>query len=235
MTDRLKVTYIHHSSFLVETQAACLLFDYFRGEIPEIPQNKPLFIFASHAHSDHYVPAIYRLRDRADEVRYILSDDIPLADMPESLREKVIFMGPGQNLTYGNLRVRTYESTDQGVAFLVESGGRVIYHAGDLNDWYWDGDEEDQALSRRYLAELQKIRAAGLSVDVAFVPLDPRLGGNEYRGMVEYMEVVGARHVFPMHFWGDYTTADRLKRSTASDGWREKLIVIHREGERFLL
>ena len=30
------------------------------------------------------------------------------------------------------------KSTDEGVAFLVEVNGVVIYHAGDLNWWHWD-------------------------------------------------------------------------------------------------
>ena len=38
----MKITYIHHSSFLVETEAAYLLFDYFQGKLPEISQEKPL-------------------------------------------------------------------------------------------------------------------------------------------------------------------------------------------------
>jgi L-ascorbate metabolism protein UlaG (beta-lactamase superfamily) len=235
LTERLQVTYIHHSSFLVETASHTMLFDYFRGDIPPVRREKPLWIFASHAHSDHYVPGIFRLSGLAEEVHYVLSDDIPLSDVPADLQRRTSFLGAGFTAEGDGIRIRTYDSTDQGVAYLVESGGRVIYHAGDLNDWYWDGDEEDRANSRKYLAELKKIRETGLAIDCAFVPLDPRLGGNEYRGMKEFMENVGARHVFPMHFWGDFAVADRLKTSTASDGWRDRLIVLHREGEKFLL
>lgn len=31
----MKITYIHHSAFLVETESAYLLFDYFQGKLPE--------------------------------------------------------------------------------------------------------------------------------------------------------------------------------------------------------
>ena len=43
----MKITYIHHSAFLVETESAYLLFDYFKGQIPELRSDRPLVIFAS--------------------------------------------------------------------------------------------------------------------------------------------------------------------------------------------
>mgnify|MGYP001712378457 CR=1 FL=1 len=36
--ENMKVTYIHHSSFLVETDENYFLFDYFEGELPELPR-----------------------------------------------------------------------------------------------------------------------------------------------------------------------------------------------------
>lgn len=48
----MKITYIHHSSFMAELDHAALLFDYFEGEIPEVHGDKPLFVFASHRHGD---------------------------------------------------------------------------------------------------------------------------------------------------------------------------------------
>ena len=29
----------------------------------------------------------------------------------------------------------TFQSTDLGIAFLIEDQEKIIYHAGDLNDW----------------------------------------------------------------------------------------------------
>ena len=43
----MKVTYIHHSSFLVETDENYFLFDYFEGELPEFKEDKPLMISGS--------------------------------------------------------------------------------------------------------------------------------------------------------------------------------------------
>ena len=57
----MKITYIHHSAFLAETSHACLLFDYFEGTLPEIPAEKPLYVFASHRHPDHFSKVIFDL------------------------------------------------------------------------------------------------------------------------------------------------------------------------------
>ena len=58
----MKVTYIHHSSFLVETDENYFLFDYFEGELPEFKEDKPLLVFASHRHGDHFSPVIFARR-----------------------------------------------------------------------------------------------------------------------------------------------------------------------------
>ena len=35
--------------------------------------------------------------------------------------------------------IQAFKSTDQGVAILASLEGRTIYHAGDLNNWVWEG------------------------------------------------------------------------------------------------
>ena len=98
-------------------------------------------------------------------------------------------------------QVQTLLSTDQGVAFLLTTQEGVIYHAGDLNDWYWEGepDQDNRSMSGRYRAEIDRIK--GRAVDVAFVPLDPRQEKDYARGMLYFLKQVPAKHVFPMHYW----------------------------------
>ena len=121
------------------------------------------------------------------------------------------------------------------MAFLVECGGKRIYHAGDLNDWVWSGEPEADNLrmSENYNRELEKMK--GNHVDVAFVPLDPRQEGDFYRGMDGFMRTVGADVVFPMHFWGDFTVADKLKQLECSADYRGRVMEIHRCGEEFVI
>ena len=38
----MKITYIAHSGFLAELEHTILLFDYYQGELPELPDEKML-------------------------------------------------------------------------------------------------------------------------------------------------------------------------------------------------
>ena len=133
----MKVTFIYHSSYFVELDRCCLLFDYFRGEIPQV--DKPLYVFASHSHPDHFSPAVFQLAQKGREVHYLLADDIPPQKVPQELRGQVTFTAPRAFYEIGELKAATLRSTDMGVAFLVQCEGKCIYHAGDLNCWVWDG------------------------------------------------------------------------------------------------
>ncbi len=54
----MKVTFILHSGYFVELDSCCLLFDYWRGDIPQ--SDKPLYVFASHHHEDHFSPEVFK-------------------------------------------------------------------------------------------------------------------------------------------------------------------------------
>ena len=58
----MKVTYLGHSGFLVEMDDVIFLFDYYKGELPEMDPGKKLLVFVSHAHYDHYRKEIFSLR-----------------------------------------------------------------------------------------------------------------------------------------------------------------------------
>ena len=72
----MKITYIHHSSFLVELEHVSMLFDYYAGQLPEIRKDRPLVVFASHFHGDHFAPVIFDLAKDREDVNYVLSKDI---------------------------------------------------------------------------------------------------------------------------------------------------------------
>lgn len=59
----MKITYIAHSGFLAELEHTILLFDYYQGELPELPDEKMLYVFASHRHPDHFNPEVFRLAE----------------------------------------------------------------------------------------------------------------------------------------------------------------------------
>ena len=210
----MNITHLGHSGFLVELPALYLLFDYYIGEIPPLDRAKDLYIFASHAHGDHYNRAIWSLRAQQPGSYYILSDDIRLSagekkrlGLTAKDEERIYMVQPDR--TYhipadgkspAAVTVRTLLSTDEGVAFIVGHGDVSIFHAGDLNLWTWPGDDEEANKDRlrRFMLEMDKIK--GMSFDAAFFPHDPRQG--EYRGdgYRIFAETVNAKQLYPMHF-----------------------------------
>lgn len=232
----MKITYIHHSSFLVELTDLVLLFDYFEGDISGLPADKPLYVFASHFHGDHFSPVIFDLAKERADVFYILSKDIKRKQVPDSLAERVHFIRAGEVFKdrQRDLYVEAFHSTDEGVAFWIRSEGLELYHAGDLNNWWWEGEDAawNQNMAADYAGELDKM--AGRTADAAFVPLDPRLGEQFYFGMDEFMRKVSAKAVFPMHFWKDYGIIEKMKKHPCSESYRDKIVEIHREGEVYI-
>lgn len=240
----MNITYIHHSGFLAELEHSLLLFDYAGGQLPEMDLNKELIVFASHRHGDHFDPAIFELAGQHPQIRFVLSGDIWKKRVPEHLFDKTYFMKAHENLALpcsddraAAIHITAYRSTDEGVAFVVTAEGKTIYHAGDLNDWRWEGEAEswNKTMHANYMQELEKIRADGVKPDAAMVPVDGRLEQWFYLGLQEFMETVGADMVFPMHFWKDFGIISRLKQLPCTAGYRDKIADIARDGQTFVL
>jgi L-ascorbate metabolism protein UlaG (beta-lactamase superfamily) len=208
----MRVTYIHHSGFLVETDRFYYLFDYEKGALPEMDVEKPIFVLSSHSHGDHYHPEIFRLlKERGmRHIRAVLSDDIAA---PENV--DVLPVSPGKEYELGTQqKLTTFRSTDLGVAFLMEDQNRLIYHAGDLNDWVWEEETEEynREMTANYRKEIQALSESvnHREVDLAFVVLDPRQEKDYDRGMCFFLENIPAKQVYPMHYWDDPSVIGRF-------------------------
>lgn len=225
----MKVTYLAHSGFLVELSSCALLFDYWKGQLPRI-ENKPLYVFVSHAHHDHYNKEVIReLLEQGAHV--IASMEVDLA--PSNHVHKMI--GNAHDIVEG-LSIHTLTSTDEGVAFLVKVEDKYIYHAGDLHWWHWEEEstpEENEEMKHAYLHEISKLRS--YSIDIAFLPVDPRLGTMTYAGLEAFLREVGARVVFPMHFWEDYHCIKDLETLPALREYPAQIMELHKESEEFEL
>ena len=55
----MKITYINHSGFLIETRDCYYIFDYYKGELPHLDKEKEVIVFCSHFHEDHFNPQIF--------------------------------------------------------------------------------------------------------------------------------------------------------------------------------
>ena len=230
---QMRVTYIGHSGFSVELESHILLFDYYEGTMPEFDPAKKLLVFASHSHPDHFNREILKLADVYPDVEYIFPKDIGIAKKEQRVSEH--FMRKRDEITVGDTKVKSLRSTDEGVAFLVRCEDRIIYHAGDLNWWYWE--EEDDAYNRMMRGDYQKEieTLAGEKIDLAFVVLDPRQEEQFYWGFDWYMRHTDTKIVFPMHMWKQYEVQDRLIGMEVSEPYREKIMRVREKGQVFEL
>ena len=206
----MKVTYLAHSGILVELKDYYCIFDYYKGELPLLDKEKDVIVFCSHSHNDHYNPLIFDLLNRRG-MRYqaILANDI--SDENRLSKIKHSFVKPDECYQFdGGIQVETLLSNDSGVAFIVSTDEGMIYHGGDLNDWYWEGEpeEENRELRTIYHTEIGKIK--GRHFDVAFVPLDPRLEAHYADGLLYFLENVDCDAVFPIHYWGEPAVIQRF-------------------------
>ena len=75
----IQVTYLYHSGFAVELDRHLLVFDYYRGELPKVPEGKKLIIFASHKHQDHFQLSVLKWGEtHSTNTSYFLGNDIKL-------------------------------------------------------------------------------------------------------------------------------------------------------------
>lgn len=211
----------------MELERSVLIFDWYRGEMPPVPANKAVYCFVSHLHGDHYGSCIWQLRDQHPGVTYVLDRNIRVpgagyARHPHLPGARVWKVRPHMEYTIGALRVQTLLSTDLGVAYLVETEGRSIFHAGDLNIWHWtdEPDRANQWQNATYRAEIRRL--AGKKIDVAFLPVDPRLGVHGADGPAFFLEQLSPGVVFPMHYWDKKEESMSLLQDPRLDGWRDR-------------
>ena len=231
----VKIWYLYHSGFAVETPTHFLVFDYWRNtpkgsglDVGVIDvaalKDKDVLVFASHQHGDHFIREILHWHKDIPKLRLILSDDIPVV-------ENALMIGPGQTLSQPDFTIKTLKSTDEGVAFVLETDGLRIYHAGDLHWWHWEGEpaEENQSMGDNYKEQVALLGAD--PIDLAFVTLDPRLEEQYAWGFDYLMRTADIRHAVPMHFGNDTSVVARLLRDPVSEGYRDRIIGLTRRGE----
>lgn len=214
----MRVTFLAHSGFFLELETACLLFDWWKGELPPLPADRPLLVFASHRHEDHFNPAIFSLAEGGRDVRFLLGKDIRLTErnrtrwnLSDDAAGRCLCLGGGETVSpVPGVTVETLPSTDEGVAFVVSLEGKTLFHAGDLNWWHWEG--EDKAWNRNMEANFQRFLhpLEGRHIDLAMVPLDGRLEGAFDWGLAYFLAHTDTDTVLPMHQWGQFALTERF-------------------------
>lgn len=236
----MKAWYLGHSGFAVATADQFLIFDYYldspanggleQGVITVADlEGKRVTVFSSHRHPDHYNPCVFGWRAPDRNILYLLSDDISASGADVRL------IGAGQTVqAREDLSVRTLLSTDEGVAFVVTTPEGVIYHAGDLNWWHWNGESQgvNRKMGENYRGQIDLLR--GERIDLAFVPADPRLEDKYALGLDYFMQTVNAQACVPMHLWDKYDVCKRLLQEPCTEAYRDRLVCYTHRGEQVI-
>jgi len=182
LEEKLMVYYIYHSAFVVELEKNILIFDFYKF-------------------SDHFNKEILTWLEMNENIKYILSDDIKI-----HRHKNFYFTKEDDSFELDNLKINTFGSTDLGSSFYVNAENKNIFHSGDLHFWHWEDDspEEEKAMYDAYIVQLEKIKKLD-RIDMAFVPVDPRLGVNTLEGVELFYKFLKPKMIIPMHFSDDYS------------------------------
>lgn len=217
----MQVTYLYNSGFIVELDQHILLFDYYQGTIPPLDHSKPLYVFVSHFHQDHYNPAIYHIEH--PNITYIID---------RKIKNEGIKVRPNQTYAINDLIIQTLLSTDEGVAFIILIENKYIYHAGDLHWWHWIGepDQDNRYQAGTFKSEINKIK--DINFDLMMIPLDPRLEETGWWGMDYILKNIKSKYVLPMHFTKSTTMMHNYLNQEPLNQY-DNIIKIQKEGEIF--
>lgn len=251
MTDQFpRLTYNFHSGFVFETTNCILIFDLWLDRANLMPtileDERPLYVFASHFHEDHYNPRILEWKKRKKNIKYILSKDILRHHRAEK-EDADIWMVKGNLWEDEQIRVLATGSNDSGVSWIVELKESCyrLFHAGDLNNWYArflsdEGNIPEKIISeefgeinplaeeKQFLGELKDIRrlmtekldsSSNKDFDLVMFPVDGRIGNGYTRGGRQFIERFNIRLFVPMHFVASgYESAWRFKEFAEEKG-----------------
>ncbi|KAB3532912.1 MBL fold metallo-hydrolase [Alkaliphilus pronyensis] len=240
MNKGVKIKHLHHSSVTVETDKHFLIFDYFNNNIEgsttksikdgilsesDIPSDKKILVFASHSHRDHFDPVIFQWEKYLSNIQYILGNDIEILNYKKNYHQ----VNPYESLKLYDITINTYGSTDRGVSFLIYIDDFIIFHAGDLNWWHWKEFSEEQLLKEEIDFKTEINKLVGTSIDIAFVPVDPRLDEFYYLAGEYFLNVINPKLFVPIHFADNFSITNKFAEKVKSI--HKKVAVIEGHGQ----
>lgn len=242
----MKIYYIHHSCFVIETEKSFLIFDYYKFKPYQtnfdfdfedllsqiMHSNKAVYIFASHSHNDHYNSEILTWSADGKDKYYILSDDIKIYKQINNC----YFVKPNQEILINDIKISTFGSTDSGVSFLVNVENNIIFHAGDLNWWKWNDDtpNEEEEMESAFKVIINDILSLGIHIDIAFFPVDKRLEENFMCGGEYFIEKLAPKIFVPMHFWDNFNITKDFIQLLSEKNTKTKIIEIKHANETLI-
>lgn len=216
----MKLTYVWHDCFLLETAEFSVVFDYWQE--PELGRllslidvEKPLYVVVSHHHKDHFNKEIFLWAKRFDHIHYVVSKDV-FQSVRYILKEGSTYRGeyrvspeqvsvlrPGDVYVANGLQIHAFGSTDTGNSYLLEFNGRFVFHSGDLNAWVWKDESTDKEVAAAlcdFKSKIEPISDVSVRIDLAMFPVDSRIGREYWEGAKIFVHRFDVSHFVPMHF-----------------------------------
>ena len=170
MKNPVEVWYLYHSGFAAKINNKLLIFDYYSNRPandgpslyngifnPGDFKDHDVFVFVSHRHRDHYNPVIFRWMNENPNISLIISSDVKgYKSHPNIYKTE-----PDNKYEIRDIYAETFASTDEGIAFLVKAEETVLFHAGDLHWWHWDGEPDsfNRQMEIQYKAQVEKLKS----------------------------------------------------------------------------
>ena len=183
----MRLVYIYHSGFALEADGFSILIDYFKDSDPDpakgyvrselLKRAGTLYILASHFHPDHFHPEVLKWKEQKPDIKYIFSKDI--LKRRRAKADDAIYLKKGDAYQDELLTIKAFGSTDVGISFLIETEGRRIFHAGDLNNWHWSEESTEEEIRKAngdFLAEVKYLKEKVPNIDLVLFPVDRRMG-----------------------------------------------------------
>jgi len=202
-----RIRYLEHAGWAVETSGRLLIFDYARrvsrdaderslerGWIaPDALAGRPVVVFISHAHGDHYDPGILMWANRVEELTFVFGWQGPAGP------KRVMAADHEPRVLAPGITVSAVQHAFDGIpesAFLVQTDGLVIYHSGDHASL---SDPPDP----QFAANIDRLAQQVERVDVAFMSIFGGGAGRWVNAGDRYtIERLRPKAVFPMHSGG---------------------------------
>ena len=227
----MKLIYIYHSCYAIEAEKCTILIDFYKDQAESkgkcivrdhiLCRPGPLYILSTHGHYDHFNPAVLTWREKRSDVHYVFSKDI--LDNEKVSPIDAVFLEKGESFKDNRVHINAFGSTDLGVSFFIETEGKRLFHAGDLNNWHWNEECTPQEAAENedfFLKELSFLAKHVSSLDLAMFPVDPRLGKDYMRGAEQFLDYIPTKLFAPMHFGIKYELANAFGAYAHAKGVR---------------
>jgi ankyrin repeat protein/L-ascorbate metabolism protein UlaG (beta-lactamase superfamily) len=231
------VWYLGHSGWAVKTQNHCLVFDYWkRDSAPDEPvldngsirpqdlAGLDVTVFASHDHSDHFMPEIFSWRQVLPKITYV-------AGFKPSGKEDCIVLAPREKRELNGMEIVPIESNDSGQGYFIKVDGVSIFHPGDHANRQRD-------FSGPFKKEIDFLADQGLKADILFAPVSGCGFGDIVavkKGVLYTIDRLSARSVFPMHAGGGEARYRDFAKEAANAGYDAPVCAAEFAGDHFIV